>query len=244
MAFHLPLRGEALRAALPFFHKQGSRLGFLLIRWRLVLQVIPMVFCAICLRAAVWSGGPLPFVLDSSVVASFVTAGVFVCGLLLNGIMADWKESEKVVSIMEPAFSTIVAFICAGAERRKFSAFKRLRMLQQVDKLLDTVLLLAEDSISYSVASKRLLVEDSHLQALMESAGHASAVVQSQILTLRNQMARVEVIAHTSFFLPAFSLFDCVSAALIIMLSIVFYASPSTGYINVGIFSFCEALLA
>ena len=74
---------------------------FALARWRLAITAAPFVVVSAYIRHAVWlpasaggAGGP-GFNLDTSTTSGFIGAAVFVMAILLNGVMSDFKESEK-----------------------------------------------------------------------------------------------------------------------------------------------------
>jgi hypothetical protein len=89
---------------------------FVVARWRVALVSLPVA--AVCggVRYAIWKpNSQLPnplasgWFVDSSVLTGFISASIFVLAILVNGIMADYKESERIPGEIESALQALLA---------------------------------------------------------------------------------------------------------------------------------------
>ena len=68
--------------------------------------------------------------------------------------------------------------------------------------------------------------------------GPPPAAVSANMSIIRAKHSRIEVIARTSFPLPAYSLFDSIVIGLITLLVVYSSATPLAGYATIGIFTY------
>ena len=76
-------------------------------RWDLFVRSLPAVACAVGLRFAVWFGGGVGGMIDPQAFLSFISLTVFVSALMLQGLIQDYKESERMPSELWSAFEAL-----------------------------------------------------------------------------------------------------------------------------------------
>ena len=201
-----------------------TALLFAVARWRVGLVALP--FAAVCggVRYAIWKPGSLlpnplasGWYVDSSVLTGFVSASIFVLAILLNGIMADYKESERIPGEIESGFQALLAHVLASARIKKFAP---VRELQALRGMLHTVVRCVNRSAPYDVCARELMAFDVEFVHALD--GHGAMVPNCTNFTnlIRSRMGRAHVIADTAFLLPFYSLFD----ALVTLVHILLWA--------------------
>ncbi len=92
---------------------KGSGPAYLLKRWRLALQAAPFVLVLLGCRFAVWYGGGVGGWVDPAVFTSFIGVVIFVGVVLMQGIIQDFKEAEKMPSELFSALQGLTAALQA-----------------------------------------------------------------------------------------------------------------------------------
>jgi hypothetical protein len=220
-------------------HRRTSQLSLAILRWQIVLHALPFAFVTVVFRFAAWNDWIPAFFavhIDSNCITLAITASTFVCTFLLNGALADFKEAEKVPGDLEVAFQNIFAALQShAAVQPSFSLYRPLVMLRDC---LDAVISTLDDSVRYRISSSKLRAAEVALTSnVTESKGPASTI-SSNLGVIRSKMSRVEVIARTSFLLPAYALFDTITVLLSALLVLYTASSPEVGYVTAGLFSF------
>ena len=215
---------------------------FLLARWRVALVALPVA--AVCggVRFAIWRPNatlPTPLAsgwfVDTTVLTGFISASIFVLAILLNGIMADYKESERIPGEIESGFQAVLAHVLASARIKKFKPAGELRALRG---MLRTVARCVNKSAPYAVCARELMALDVELVAALDAHGAMIPNVTNFTSVIRSRMGRAHVIADTDFLLPFYSLFDALVALVLILLVVTNFSTQIVGVTNASVFSF------
>ena len=86
-------------------------LQYLVRRWRLLIWTLPFVSALVAFRLAVWYGGGVAGWVDPSVFTSFIGLVIFVTTMLAQGVVQDYKESERITSQIFSAFQALTAAV-------------------------------------------------------------------------------------------------------------------------------------
>ena len=86
-------------------------LQYLVRRWRLLIWTLPFVGALVAFRLAVWYGGGVAGWVDPSVFTSFIGLVIFVTTMLAQGVVQDYKESERITSQIFSAFQALTAAV-------------------------------------------------------------------------------------------------------------------------------------
>ena len=215
---------------------------FVVARWRVASVALPAA--AICggVRQAVWGSAallPIPthsgYYVDASVLNGFVAASIFVLAILLNGIMADYKESERIPGEIEAAFQALLAHVLVSARAKKFEPLPELRALRS---MLRTVARCVDKSAPYAQCVRELMAADVDLIAALDSHGVMAPHYTGFTNIIRSRLGRAHVISDTTFLLPFYSLFDTLVTIVHILLVITNFTSHYAGVTNACVFSF------
>lgn len=209
-------------------------------RWRLALQAVPLAPLAVLGRALFWSSdltrGMRPLPLDGSVVGLAVSGAVFICTFLLNGSLQDYKEAEKLPSEVEAAFQNILISLLLGSHTKSDVDIRTA--LSNLRSCLAAFVTALDNSVTYATAAGLLRDADMALQRSVSFQASLVATTASNLSIIRAKQARIEIIARTSFPLPAYALLDSVSFCVVLLLILYSPASPLAGYVTTGFFAY------
>ena len=91
-------------------------------RFRLVLHTSPFITIMVGLRLAVWYGAGVGGWIDPSVPLSFVGVAIFVTGFLLQAVIQDYRDAEKLPCQVAVALKGIMAVVSGGGDGEHFGA--------------------------------------------------------------------------------------------------------------------------
>ena len=206
-------------------------------RARLLFAVIPLSLCVVGIRAAAWiaphSTLRLLPALDPSVLSSFIAAAIFVVALLLNGVMSDYKESEKLPSEIESLFTSLHAQARHGPRVKGFDSQPTLRAIH---RMLLAFARFLDGTYDYGTALEEFSQGEDALMFELDSKGCAGGS-STQLFNLRAKMSRINIIRETSFLPAAYMLADSLVSLVLTLLIITRNPSAETGYVNAAVFS-------
>jgi hypothetical protein len=222
--------------------KLNQLIHFVILRGRILFTAIPLAFLVVLIRYLNLSDG-LDIPVEGVMLPPTITAAVFVMASVLQNVMQDYKESEKVPAALVAYFSVLVSFARSEAVHHEFDEKPALQQVEDMllcvlctlDRKMDFAVALRgfhEAAVAYNVYIKR----GSHGHAELEGPEHAMVEI------LKN-WTRIHDIGRLSIILPGYTLMDMLSLILIIELSSVTYSKTSiysfdpTGYWAVGIFA-------
>jgi hypothetical protein len=164
----------------------------LLERWRVALQALPYVAVAVAARAVIWATtDDSQGWIEQSIALSFVSTAIFVSALMLQGVIADYKESEKLPTELETAFSSVLtaAQVCIeGKGAKPLPAYKAIYAM------LDATVRVLDNSIAYSTASEAISRGEISLCTYMEKFKSATNTVSPHGHSIRNKVSRLQII--------------------------------------------------
>ena len=219
-----------------------SVLSFLLARWRVALVALPAAALAGGVRAAVWAGtaatrspSAAGFTVDAAVLNAFISASIFVLAILVNGVVADFKESEKIPAEIESAFQALLAHVMLSAKMKKFDPSRELNALRA---MLLAIARSIDKTAPYDACARELLAADVALLEALEDHKSAANSTPNFTNTIRSRVSRIFVISDTSFLLPAYALFDTLVAIVHVLLIVAVSSTYPAGIITAAVFSF------
>ena len=209
---------------------------FFLRRWRLALLTIPMLCLMVSFRLAVWYGGNIPGWIAPSVFQTFIVLAVFVSAVLLQGVVQDYKESEKMSSELECAFRDLITVIKVAlfetGDGNKHLA-DATALYRKVEDLLFAVIMVIE---AVQLESSKNNKGDHHVisfHRVLEIVNKAEIkiyqIVEGNLESkskrlgkpleiIRKTIARMYVIQQTSYIAACYSLMD---AMILIVLTLM-----------------------
>ena len=189
--------------------------------WRIFLRTLPGVAAMIGLRLAVWYGGNVGGWIDPKAFTSFISLTVFVTALLLQGLIQDYKESEKMPSDLMNAFQGLVAAVCTLKENRLKCLFCVKKLLCSVISILDCEGEEVADS-EFHEATKVIREAETELFVcfINNRAFDVITSIIKPLVTIRNLTSRINVIRRTSYILSGYSLVDSMILIVFVLMTV------------------------
>jgi hypothetical protein len=197
--------------------------GARVLKWKLMISTLPIVIAMagvkLLLDVGFKFGGLVPFA-DVGVI---LTACVFLIGFLLAGTMADYKESERLPAEIAATLESIEEIFALAATNRPGLKLPMLR--RSVLELTDAIknwLVHRPDTDVYGALS-RMGEVIGWLER--EGAGPYASRAIPQLMTVRRNVSRIDVIARTGFLPPAYALLEVLVVMVIGLMLIAEFSS-------------------
>jgi hypothetical protein len=193
-----------------------------MLKWKLMLSTLPIVIAMagvkLLLDVVFQFSGLVPF----SDVGVILTACVFLIGFLLAGTMADYKESERLPAEIAATLETIEEIFALAAINRPGLRLPVLR--RGVLELTDAIRgwLVQRSSDVYGALSRTSEVIG---WLEREGAGPYASRAIPQLMAVRRNIARIDVIARTGFLPPAYALLEVLVVMVIGLMLIAEFSS-------------------
>ena len=215
-------------------------LFWVILRMRILVSAIPLSLLVVAIRYINLTDGH-EIAVDGVMLPPTITAAVFVMATVLQNVMQDYKESEKLPATLVAYFSILLSFARVEAGHYEFDVKPALR---QVEDMLLCVMCTIDRKIDYDVALRGFheahvaysiyLKRESHGHSELETSEHA-------MVEIIKAWTRIHDIGRLSIILPGYTLMDLLTMILIAVLSSVTYNKTSSydpsGYWAVGIFA-------
>lgn len=186
---------------------------FLNKKWRLMLRIIPILFLVAILKAASHYLG-LEFLSFSTFFGALISADIFLIGFILSGVLADYKEAEKIPGIIASNIDSIAdEFIYLHkskqdpAGRVGFEYCQKFTndLLAWVDKKNRTRKIM--ESID-KFTTHFVAIDQNSQPTFITRLKHEQAEIRKQVL-------RIRTIRETSFSESAYAIAETISILLI-----------------------------
>ncbi len=199
-----------------------------MIKWKLMLTTLPFVTVILLCTYIRVQILYMPALLEFSDTAPIITATALVIGFMLAGIMADYKEGEKLPGELACALQAIDDCIQADANHLTETDFIALK---QTNATLCTAImnwLFNKENAENSYAA---------LQAILVSSGSSPTFknnVLKNIDALRRSITRVDVIRRTDFIQTGYALLEVFVSITLGLLMFANFKNPIAQYLVVG----------
>ena len=182
--------------------------------------VVAMAGVKLLLDLGLGFRGLVPFA-DVGVI---LTACVFLIGFLLAGTMSDYKESERLPAEIASTLETIEEIFALASINRPGLNLRTLRgsVLELTDEIKDWLLHRRDTDSVY-----RAMGRVGEVIGLLEREGagpYASRAIP-QLMAVRRNVARIDVIARTGFLPPAYALLEVLVVMVIGLMLIAEFSS-------------------
>jgi hypothetical protein len=169
----------------------------LLRNWRLPLQAFAIAVAIVLIRVVLDKAG-LERISVSPLVATIITATVFILGFLLTGVLSDYKESEKLPGDLAVSLG-VIADECAVLWRHKQAAPARDCLLHVVDLVSSFKRWFCKTERT-QVLSEKLSALGDHF-FLLEPFTQANFIVRlkQEQTAITRMLTRIHTIRETSF---------------------------------------------
>lgn len=165
-------------------------------------------------------------------IGTILTSGAFLIGFMLSGVMADYKESERLPGEIATTLETLedqLAF-CEVKTSAITLADMRARLLKLTDSVHEFLLCKAAANTVFERMNDVLSIAHS-----LERDGsyHAGRVV-SEMHNLRKTVTRVEVIQKTNFMAVGYAFLHLLVGAILVLLLCSKYKSVPSEFLLIG----------
>lgn len=194
-----------------------------MLKWKLMLTTLPYVVVVAAAKAVLRYGFQFEGILEFGDVGVVLTGGVFLTGFLLTGVMADYKESEKLPGDVAGTLETMEEnLLQANAARPALDVTPyRKGLLELADSICDW--LFKKTPEPFTALSKfRGVLE----QLERDGAGSHANKALGELHNLRKAITRMSVISRTGFLPPAYALLETLLAVILLLVLAAKYKSP------------------
>jgi hypothetical protein len=194
------------------------------VKWRLMLTTLPYVGAVLAAKLVLQFALGFDGFVDFSDVGIVLTAGVFLLGFLLAGTMADYKEAEKLPAELAATLETIEEIFVLAATSRPALDVARLRggVLDLTVAIKDWLLGRHAAATVYDcMTGLNGLIQ----QLEREGAGPYASRAVPQLLAVRRNVSRIDVIRRTGFLPPAYALLEVLITMIIALVLIARFKS-------------------
>jgi hypothetical protein len=184
-----------------------------------MLTTLPYVAAVLAAKLCLEFVLGFPGLVDFSDVGIVLTAGVFLLGFLLAGTMADYKEAEKLPAELASTLETIEEIFVLAATNRPGLDVAHLRrgLLAMTDSIKDWLVGKRSTAEAYdSLTGLNGLIQELE----RHGAGPYASRAVPQLLAVRRNVSRIDVITRTGFLPPAYALLE-VLVVMIIALALI-----------------------
>lgn len=207
-----------------------------MLKWKILLKTLPLVMVVVTLALIRDYVLHIPGVIEFSEISPLLAAVALFAGFMLAGVLADYKESEKLPGEIAATLETlgdtvrVVVGLNTDADVRDF--------LPKFRALVGTV----EDWLVRGATVDDCYARLDEFRGVVQ-AMHAAAGVNytirglSELHNLRRLIMRVEVISRTSFIPVGYALLDILVVTTVGLLLISNYRTPMAEYFLVSLLS-------
>jgi hypothetical protein len=188
-------------------------------KWRLAFKVIPLVGGIVLLKFGVHFGD-LEFLSLNSLFTAIISANIFLIGFLISGVLADYKESERLPGEMAVTLEAFVDDVEMIEARMKCPAAGQMRGHLKV--LAAAIIDWFHKKEKTSMLFENIRALNDHFAAL-EATLPANYIVRlkNEQSVLRKQITRIHTIRETSFNPAGYAIAEILTFVLVVGLIFV-----------------------
>jgi hypothetical protein len=213
-------------------------------RWRLLVSTLPWVLLLLAVTALRDDVLHVSGLVDFSDIGAILTGAALIIGLMLAGVIADFKESERLPAELAATLETMGDAIQAA--HAGGNAGDLAGLLHDYDAVSARVenWFLNENT---SEDCYRAIEEITFLTARLEQSGAAPGYLGRLLAeqhNLRRTVARIDTIRTTSFIQPGYALLDLFVATVLLLLVMANFKSQTLQYLVVALLGLIYLYLA
>ena len=220
-----------------------------LAHFRLFFRCIPVVAFMIGIRLAVWYGFHTGGWLDQSIFTSFISLAIFVSAVMMQGLLQDYKEAEKMPSELASAFFGITnavaiqgnwaaeisgSKVLSGSDLDHRRAIVLLRVRDALSAVFDVLHLPNDEEgpVAYLRAMEKIDDAQTELSCFQlqverkvatwfgeDKSVYPGAKLDKPFEQLRAILGRMYAIQKTSYILEGYTLMDLMIVGVAVLMS-------------------------
>jgi hypothetical protein len=206
-----------------------------MIKWRLMITTLPIVIILTAIKIGMDLGFNFAGLIKFSDIAIILTGGVFLIGFMLAGVLADFKESEKLPGDIMASLEVIDEGLCHISAAKQNVQVPEIR--RWVMELADVI----DDWLYKKVKSDKVYEAISQLSGKVRPLDSTALGIRvlNELNALRKTVTRIDVISRTSFLQSGYALLDSI-VGLVLLLVMV---SKFDSQISEGMVTFFVSLI-
>jgi predicted membrane chloride channel (bestrophin family) len=183
-------------------------------KWAIAVKILPFLFAIFLLKLAFHFFG-LEILSLNPLFTSLVAATIFLLGFLITGVLADYKESEKLPGELAGSIESLYDETSAICKIKKSSEAKKFLTFQR-DFVGSLLLWLHKKERTRNILGKVRQMNDFfiHLEPVAQ-APSLSRMKQEQS-TIRKTIIRIHAIRETSFVISAYAIAEALAFFLVL----------------------------
>jgi len=207
-----------------------------------VIKALPVAIIVLILRWILHYGFDVNGLMSFSDATSVLTGATVIVGLMLAGVVADYKESEKLPSAIGGSLLAINSLANAAlATKGVDTAFIRPRVAQVADTINDWFYgRVGDDQIQVAQAMVSELIIDVEKEG---GGAHYLARLLATASELGAALQRVMVIRNTMFIQAGYALMKILVGIVLVLFVLVDFPSESAQWLVIGALSLAYTYL-
>jgi len=202
-------------------------------KWKLLFTSLPVVLIVLAIKLILTEVLNFKGLMELSEIGLILTAGIFLVGLMLTGVLADYKESEKIPAELASTLESVEEALIYSAKAKPTLSAPELK------QELYSVSLAIYDWFLKKVSTEQLLQSftdfNNTLQKLEQAGIPPNMVIKamSDIQNARKTLLRVNVISRTNFISAGYSLLELFLTLIMTLLMITLFKGVTSEVIIV-----------
>jgi len=192
-------------------------------KWFVLFRTLPFVGAVLGTRWLLKTTLNFEGLIDFSDVSVVLTAGVFLIGFMLSGVMADYKESERLPAEIACMLEHLANLLTSSRHSQKDGATAAVR--DEYLRLLDTILAFLKRKATSDEVFDGLNRVAAAVRPI-ESVNKTIVFFAADLHGLRKLLARMNVISKTNFLAPGYALLEILVTGVLTVTTVAKYHSP------------------
>lgn len=203
-------------------------------KWRLLLTTIPVVVAVLGLRYLVHNVAGINEIVSFSDAGAVLTGASIIVGLMLGGVMADYKESEKLPAMLAGGLSGFEGLAIRGLQVKDLDTSWVRPRITKIGTAINDWLYgrISDDEMFEKTGDSSQLIVD------LEKAGVPTHYLARLFIAngdMGGALSRISVIRNTSFIKTGYALMELLIAIVLGLLVIVDYPKPTVQWVVSGV---------
>lgn len=211
-------------------------------QWRLVTRAIPVALIVLAARYILHNALDVSGLVTFSDAGAVITGATIIVGLMLAGVLSDYKESEKFPAVLGQSLLGLDGLAVAGlAVKELDGSWVRARVSNLTNAIISWVHGDISDQQMWDAqADATQLIID------VEKAGAPTHYISRLLATngdLSNVLSRMQVIRNTTYIKAGYVLMVLLVSIVLILLVIVDFTSPIMRWVVPGVLALAYTYL-
>ena len=202
-------------------------------KWKLLFTSLPTVLSVLAIKLVLTEVVKFKGLMDLSDIGLILTAGIFLVGLMLTGVLADYKESEKIPAELAATLESVEETLVHCA--RSKPALNALDLKRELFAVSTSMYDWFLKKVSLEKLLQSFTVFNDTVQKLEQAGIPPNMVIKAmtEIQNVRKTLLRVNVISRTNFISAGYSLLELVLVLIGTLLMITIFKGVTSEIIIV-----------